>query len=112
MFDKEDQKHPAAGLVANETGGGAVSLVGQLNPGVVVADVPITVVVQNGDAGLSPSIRSQNGTTTTGIISQDDETLSHGETTSTLKAEISEGTDEVLYRREISSGGSETWAVA
>jgi len=44
---QEDQYHPAAGMVANETVNGAVALVGQLNAGVVIADVPITVIVQN-----------------------------------------------------------------
>lgn len=98
VVTKEDQRHPAAGLVANETSPGSVSLVGQLNPGVVIANVPITVVVQNGNQALIPNIRSQNGTTTTGIISQDDETLSLGVTPPELKADIVESQN-VLYRR-------------
>lgn len=106
-----DQKHPTAGLVANETVDGAVLLVGQLNPGVIIADVPITVVVQNGSATLTPTIRSQNGTTTTGIVSQDDETLTLGITPSQLKAEIIEGADGLLYRRSVTAG-VETWVVA
>ncbi len=111
IASKEDQKHPAAGLVANESSNGSVTLAGQLNPGVVIADVPITVVVQNGVASLVPSIRSQNGTTTTGIVNDDDETLSLGVTPPSLKAEITEGADGILYRRSI-TGGTETWAVA
>ena len=107
----DDQNHPAAGLVSNNTGSGVVTLVGQLNPGVVIADVPITVVVQNNSATLVPTIRSQGDTTTTGIISQQDETLSLGWTPPTLKAEITEGTDGILYKRVI-TGGTETWAVA
>jgi len=112
---KEDQKHPSAGLVANENSTGSVSLVGQLNPGVVIADVPITVVVQNGLSTLTQSIRSQNGTTTSGIVNQDDETLSLGWTPSTLRADITEGSDGILYRRVISGAGSgvnDTWEVA
>lgn len=109
VSSKEDQKHPAAGLVANEASG--VTLVGQLNPGVIIADVPITVVVQNGSSTLVPTIRSQNGTTTTGIISDRDETLSLGWTPATLRAEITEGTDNLLYKRVI-TGGVETWEVA
>lgn len=109
VTSREDQKHPAAGLVANEAS--AVALVGQLNPGVVIADVPITVVVQNGTPTLVPSIRSQNGTTTTGIVTQDDETLSLGVTPPELKAEIVEGDDGILYRRSV-SGGAESWVVA
>lgn len=109
VLSKEDQKHPAAGLVANEAS--AVTLSGQLNPGVIVADVPITVVVQNGSPTLTPTIRSQNGTTTTGIVNQDDETLSLGITPPELKAEIVEGSDGILYKRTVSAG-AENWVVA
>jgi len=111
VTSKEDQKHPSAGLVANEVVSGAVDLVGQLDAGVVIADVPITVVVQNGDSSLVPTIRSQNGTTTTSIVNDDDETLSLGWTPDTLKAEVVEGTDGILYKREITAG-AETWGVA
>lgn len=111
IASKEDQKHPAAGGVANETS--MVALVGQLNAGVIIADVPITVVVQNGlpTVGPATTIRSQGGTTTTAIVDDDDETLSLGITPPTLKAEITEGTDGILYKRVI-SGGVETWVVA
>ena len=111
ISSKEDQNHPAAGMVANETVNGAVTLVGQLDAGIVIADVPITVVVQNGTPSLTPTIRSQNGTTTTAIITQDDETLSLGWTPATLKAEITEGTDGILYKRVVNAG-SETWEEA
>ena len=108
---QEDQYHPAAGIVANETVNGAVTLVGQLNAGVVIADVPVTVVVQNGDATLAPSIRSQSGTTTTSIISDDDETLSLGITPQTIAAEIREDADGIFRKRVISNTGTETWVV-
>ena len=103
VSSKEDQKHPAAGLISNDAQA-SNTLVGQLNPGVIIADVPITVVVQNGTPSLVPSIRSQNGTTTTGIVNQDDETLSLGWTPAEIKAEITEGTDNILYIREITAG--------
>ena len=77
----------------------------------MIADVPVTVVVQNGTPTLTPTVRSQNGTTTSAIVTQDDETLSLGWTPDSLKAEITEGSDSILYRRVI-SGGIETWAVA
>lgn len=108
---KEDQKHPSAGLVANETSNGSILLVGQLNAGVIIADVPITVVVQNGTPTLTPTLRSQNGTTTSAIVTQDDETLSLGWTPANLKAEITEGADGILYKRSI-TGGLESWTVA
>ena len=106
VTSKEDQKHPAAGLVANEAS--AVTLVGQLNPGVIISDVPITVIVQNGDPNLTPTIRSQNGTTTTGIVNQDDETLTLGWTPTLLKAEVKEGADNIIYKRVV-NGGVGTW---
>jgi hypothetical protein len=108
---RNDQNFPSAGLVANETVTGTVLLVGQLNPGIVIADVPVTVVVQNGDSNLSPTLRSQNGTTTTSIINDDDETLSLGITPATLKAEITEGTDGLLYKRVV-NGGIVTFVLA
>ena len=108
---KADQNHPAAGLLANENVNGAVTLNGQLNAGIVVADVPITVVVQNGTPTLTPTVRSQNGTTTTAIVNDDDETLSLGWTPDTLRAEITEGVDGILYKRVIDLG-LETWVVA
>jgi hypothetical protein len=109
VTSKEDQKHPAAGQVANETSA-SNQLVGQLDAGVIIADVPITVIVQ-GNVRISPTLRSQNGTTTTGIFEENDETLSLGLTPATLKAEITEGADGILYKRVI-TGGTETWVVA
>ena len=109
---REQQFQPAAGIVANETVDGAVTLVGQLDAGVVVADVPITVVVQNGSPNTQPTIRSQNGTTTTSIINAADETLSLGITPAFLKAELAEGADGLLYRRSIPGPGNDTWELA
>lgn len=106
---RDDQNHPAAGMVANEPVSGAVTLSGQLNPGVVIADVPIVVIAQNADPGLTPTIRSQGGATTTGIVSDDDETLMLGVTPPTLRAEITEAADGLLYRRNLAGGGTESW---
>jgi hypothetical protein len=109
---RDDQNIPSAGLVANESGAAVVELVGQLNAGIVIADVPVTVVIQNGDQNLAPTLRSQNGTTTTSIISNDDETLSLGITPDTLKAEITEAEDGLLYKRVIGAGGAVSFVLA
>ncbi len=98
---RNDQNHPAAGMVANESVDGAVTLTGTLSPGIIVSDVPITVVVQSADSSSLPSIRSQNGTTATPIFNDDDETLSLGFTPPEQKAEIVEATDGLLYRRTV-----------
>lgn len=108
---REHQNHPASGLISND-GVASNTLVGQLNPGVIIADVPITVVVQNGTPSLIPTVRSQNGTTTSAIVTQDDETLTLGWTPATLKAEITEGTDGLLYKRRVITGGTESWVIA
>jgi hypothetical protein len=110
----EDQYIPCAGMVANETSLGAtdpsvIELVGTLNPGYIVADVPITVVAQNGDPGTIPPIRSQNGTTTSGIVSDDDETLMLGMTPTQKKAEITEDADGFTRKRVIDNTGGITW---
>ena len=108
---QSDQYHPAAGMVANESVNGAVTLSGQLDPGVIIADVPITVILQNANPSLVPTIRSQNGTTTTSIVSDDDETLSLGITPASKAAEIREDADGIFRRRTISNAGVETWVV-
>lgn len=108
---REDQFHPCGGMVANETVDGAVPLVGSLGAGYVEADVPITVVVQNGDLNFRPTIRSQNGATAPTIASNDDEVLALGWTPNEIAAEIRTGTDGLLYRRDITSGVA-TWPEA
>ena len=116
-----DQFHPSAGLVANETVNGTVTLVGQLNAGVIISDVPCTVVVQNGNGSLVPVLRSQNGGTTTSIVNDDDETLSLGWTPDTnkfvgnefyQKAELHTRTDGVKVIRDIDNSNVETWRIA
>ena len=107
----EDQYFPAAGLVAREPGLTEPSVVqfsGDLGAGCVIADVPITVVAQNATPSYKPDVRSQNGTTTPSIITDDDETLMLGWTPDQLKAEITTGADSFTYRRVI-TGGVETW---
>ena len=113
VLSKEDQKHPSAGAVMNDNVSGVIELDGDLNAGVIIADVPITVVVQNGSPAQGPSrtIRSQNGTTDTAIVDDDDETLMLGWTPDIMRAEITEGVDGIFYKRVIDAG-LETWVVA
>ena len=108
---RSDQNHPAAGLIANDAQA-TNTLVGDLNAGIIVADVPITVVAQNGTPTHIPTVRSQNGTTVTSISSNDDETLLLGVTPENLKAEIRQAEDGLLYRRSLGTGGVETWGLA
>lgn len=108
----EDQFHPSAGMVANETVNGAVLLVGQLDPGVIIADVPVTVVIQSGVIDATSTLRSQGGTTTTNIAHEDDETLMLGVTPDAIKAELTEDADGILRLRKVSNTGTETWVVA
>ena len=109
----DDQNFPASGFIANENGYSAdpsyQELVGNLGAGYIVADVPITVVVQNSDPTHLPTLRSQNGTTTTGIISNDDETLTLGWTPSDLKAEITRDAAGYLRKRVIDASGVTTY---
>ena len=111
VSSRRDQNHPAAGGVANEVSY-PVQLDGQLRPGVIVADVPITAVVQNATPTFTPDLRSQNGTVTSSIVNDDDETLMLGITPPEIAAEIREGQDGLLYRRVIGTGGVESWVVA
>lgn len=108
---KEDQLHPAAASLSNSINNtNNTLLTSPLNPGVVIADVPIGIVIQ-AQNGQVPDMRSQNETTTSSIYTQEDETASYGWTPATLKAEITEGTDGILYKRSITAG-TETWTIA
>ncbi|MEL6805802.1 MAG: hypothetical protein AAFO91_18700, partial [Bacteroidota bacterium] len=74
-----DYDFPCAVGLGNNTGGPLdVELVGDLGPGIIVADEPIAAIVQNWDETFTPSIRSQNGTTSTSIVSKGDETTTFG----------------------------------
>lgn len=109
----EDQYIPCAGIVANENGlagdTGYEPLVGNLDAGYIVADVPITVVAQNATPSYLPTLRSQNGTTTTQIVSSADETLFLGVTPANLKAEIMTDTDGYTRKRVVDNTGSVTY---
>lgn len=112
ITSKNDQYHPCAGLISNDTQASNL-LVGQLNAGVIIADVPITVIAQNGTPSLVPSLRSQNGTTTTSVVNDDDETLLLGWTPDSIRAEIREGEDGIFYKRVIpTGGGNDNWVTA
>ena len=108
-----DQLFPCAGMIANENSladdPSVIQLTGDLGPGYVIADVPITVVSQNADPNLRPDIRSQNGTTTTGIITDDDETLMLGWTPPAIKAELTTDVAGYIRKREIAADGSITY---
>jgi hypothetical protein len=108
-----DQLFPCAGIIANEPGfpndPSVLQLDGDLGPGYVIADVPITVVSQNATPTFIPEIRSQNGTVTTGIVTDDDETLMLGWTPPLIKAELTTDTDGYIRKREITADGSPTY---
>ena len=106
------QLHPASALLANDLGVGAEPLVGPLKPGIIVATAPITAIVQNGGASLTPAIRSQNGTVTTSIVNEADETLMLGWTPKYLRADIVGDDNGLLRRRKIEADGAQVWQIA
>ena len=108
---REDQFHPAVAVVSNDTGSGAVELIGSLRPGVVIATAPVMVISQNGDINLTPTIRAQNGGTTTSIITESDETLMLGWTPENLKTEIREDENGLLRWRKIDAAGAVSWVL-
>jgi hypothetical protein len=112
----DDQFFPCAGLIANEPTISAdpsvIQLVGDLAAGYIVSDVPITVVSQNGLPTYVPTVRSQNGTTTTQIISDDDETLQLGWTPANLRAEVLTDADGFLRVRKVDNTGAVTYRIA
>ena len=106
-----DQYHPAAGGIANEATAYPVQLVGDLKPGVVIADVPITVVAQNATASHAPTLRSQNGQVTSSIVNDDDETLMLGVTPEDLRVQIRKGQDGLSYKLAVGADLA-SWVLA
>ena len=104
-----DQNFPASGLIANEPAfpndPSVILLDGDLGAGYVIADVPITVVVQNALPTFKPEVRSQNGTVTESIVNDDDETLSLGWTPSDVRAELTRDAGGYLVKRVIDETG-------
>ena len=70
------------------------------------------VIAQNGDLDLQPTIRSQNGTTTTSIKTSADETLMLGWTPDLLRAQITTDENGFLRQRGIDGNGAELWRLA
>lgn len=109
----EEQYFPCSGLIANESTLAAdpsvQQLTGALAAGYIVADVPITVVSQNSLPTYTPTVRSQNGATTTALVSDDDETLQLGWTPAQLKAEITTDTDGFTRKRVVDNTGVPTY---
>jgi hypothetical protein len=109
----EEQYFPCSGIIANEPtlaeDPSVQQLAGPLDAGYIVADVPITVVSQNGQPTYVPTVRSQNGTTTTAIATDDDETLQLGWTPAALKAEITTDTDGFTRKRVVDNTGVPTY---
>ena len=108
----EDQYIPVAGLVAREptlTDTCVIQLTGDLDPGYVVADVPVTVISQTNINTATYSIRSQNGTTTQSIESAGDETLMMGWTPQTKRAVVKEDADGYTRRLDIDNSGTVTY---
>ena len=109
----EDQYIPVAGLVSNDAPGITdtciIQLVGQLDPGYVVADVPITVISQSAINSTTFTIRSQNGTTTQSIVTQADETLMMGWTPQTKRIVVKEDADGYTRRLDIDNSGTVTY---
>ncbi len=111
-----DQYFPCAGQIANEPDligdPSVVQLNGNLAPGYIIADVPIMVVSQNSTPTYKPIIRSQNGTTTTSVVTDDDETLQLGWTPRTLRAEVLTDEDGFLRIRKVDNTGAVTYRIA
>ena len=109
----EDQLYPCSGLIANEAGlssdPSVIQLVGDLGAGYIVSDVPIAVVAQNADQNYTETVRSQNGTTTDSLVSDDDETLLLGYTPSNIKLELITDSSGFLRKRVVDGSGVLTY---
>jgi hypothetical protein len=116
LSSPEDQFFPCSGLIANENALAAdpsvIQLAGALGAGYVTADVPIVVVSQNSNANFTPNVRSQNGTTTTSIVNEKDETLQLGWTPPLIKAELTTDSSGFVRKREVDGTGAITFPAA
>ena len=112
--DAEKQPYPCSALLAvevNLTEPSVIQLDAPLGPGYIEADVPVTVVAQNGDPGNTATrqVRSQNGGTTGTIVCDDDETLMLGWTPNEFRCEILTDSEGLLRRRAVDGTGVATY---
>ena len=116
LSSPEDQYFPCSGLIANEptltADPSVIQLNGALGAGYVIADVPIVVVAQNSNVDFVPNVRSQNGTFTTSIVSEADETLMLGWTPALVKAELTTDVDGYIRKRVVAANGSISYPTA
>ena len=106
----ESYPAPAACAFSNDNSIANNTLMGgDLKPGYIKSNVPFAMVAQT-QGGALANMRSQNGTTVTGIYSQEDETVFYGWTPELEKAEITLNTDGNPVRRVI-TGTTETWTL-
>jgi len=104
-----DQMHPVAGQLSNEPDSGVIQIIGNLRPGIITSDVIVAAIIQTNFTTSGESIKSQNGTTTSPIRVEDDETLMLGITPKNIACEIREDANGLLRKRVISGLGVETW---
>ena len=92
---RAQQLHPADAVFATNNG----DITANIERGsYLVSNVPIRVVA---------NLNEGNNT-----VADDDETDLTGITPDSIRTEVREGTDGLLYRRSIAAGGVESWAVA
>jgi hypothetical protein len=116
----DDQNYPASANISNAGGtgtgdGDSYDFLSDFTGGYVEIDVPSMVVFnsqQNENGSTSRTFRGTSGPNVVGIHADDDEQLSFGITPETIKTEITTGTDGLLYKRSIATGGVETWSIA
>lgn len=112
VSSREDQYHPSGAQLSNTTSSANVTtLIGDLNPGIVISDVPIGMIIQTNQVSPTFTLRTQNGGTDTHISTQGQETLMLGMFDEFKRSEIREDADEILRKRVISNTGTETWEV-
>ena len=117
---RAQQLHPASALISNQGGPGggdqgAYDMLEDFNGGYVEIDVPCTCVFnseQNENGATDHTFRGTSGDTVVGIRSDDDEQLTYGIIPDSIRAEIREGEDGLLYKRLIATGGGDSWVLA
>jgi hypothetical protein len=101
----DDQLHPAAGLVANETTA-SPQLSGDFEGGYLEADVPVHVVFNSEQnfSGDTKFFRGTGGASVAGINANDDEQATTGITPNEIRTEVVRNpSDGLLYIREIAT---------
>ncbi len=116
-----DQRAPASATIQATEGSAGSGFYGfgsgaaDFEGGILIANVPVTVIVnttQNVPGTAQVQYRGTSGNLVLGVRSKGDETLMIGTTPEEIRLNVRLAQDELYYRQTLQAGGTEVWVRA